>query len=345
MKIVKNILLLSILLITSISAKPFLMGAGATFPYPLYSKWFDAYSSQHDIPIKYLPIGSGKGYYQLKEDRIDFAGSDIFLNNALIDTLPRPVLHVPMCIGAVGIAYHLPNQPNLKLTPDVLADIFLGQIKKWNDPRIQSLNSNVTLPNLHIIVIHREDVSGTTYVFSQYLSQVSSVWADQIGIGGNVSWPTGLAAIGNTGTSELIHQVNGSIGYLELAHALSNKLPVVALKNKSGHYITPSFKSISEAGNLAIIENNNDLRTVLVNTEAENGYPISAYTWMLLYKEQAYSNRTLEQAKTLVDFMTWAINDGQRMAELTGYGALPFSMQKKATEVVKSMTYNGKPIN
>jgi len=338
-----SICFVAIISTVSIAAESTFIGAGATFPYPIYKKWFDTYQGKKDIEVHYLPVGSGKGYYQLKNETVDFAGSDIFLNDVLMDGLPRDVLHIPTCIGAVGVAYNLPGGPDLRLDSGVLAEIFLGEITKWNDPKIQALNPDITLPDLHIVVVHRSDVSGTTYVFSQFLTKTNELWESERGTGGQFEWSVGLGMKGNNGVSEIIQQVSGSIGYLELVHALTNNLSVAALKNNSGYYIVPSLDSVSEAGNKSDIDDD-DLRTILVDTDAQKGYPISAYTWIILYKDQSYGTRTREHAEDLASLLKWMIDDGQSLATETGYGPLPPNIRKHATKLLDSMTFNGETL-
>ncbi|MFN3135593.1 MAG: phosphate ABC transporter substrate-binding protein PstS [Candidatus Kryptonium sp.] len=346
MKTLKSILfivVLSILLTPSlsISQDKELLGAGATFPYVLYSKMFDAYYKETGIKVNYQSIGSGGGIRQLKEKTVDFGASDAFLSDEQLKEYDSPVLHIPICLGAVVLTYNLPGNPELKLTPDVIADIFLGKIKKWNDPRIVDLNPEVNLPNMNITVVHRSDGSGTTFVFVDYLSKVSQEWATKVGRGTSVAWPVGLGGKGNEGVTGLVKQIPGSIGYVELIYAKQNKLPVALVKNKSGKFIKPDLSSITIAGAVNIPE---DTRISITDTDAPNGYPISSYTWILVYKEQNYKNRSIERAKQLVKLLWWMIHDGQRYAEPLDYAKLPNNAVKLAEKIIKSITYNGKPV-
>ncbi len=343
LKSILFILIFSLLLTPSllISQDKELLGAGATFPYVLYSKMFDAYYKETGIKVNYQSIGSGGGIRQLKEKTVDFGASDAFLSDEQLKEYDSPVLHIPICLGAVVITYNLPGNPELKLTPDVIADIFLGKIKKWNDPRIVSLNPGVKLPDKNITVVHRSDGSGTTFVFVDYLSKVSQEWATKVGRGTSVAWPVGLGGKGNEGVTGLVKQIPGSIGYVELIYAKQNKLPVALVKNKSGKFIKPDLSSITLAGAANIPE---DTRVSVTNTDAPDGYPISSYTWILVYKEQNYKNRSLERAKQLVKLLWWMIHDGQKYTEPLDYAKLPNNAVKLAEKIIKSITYNGKPV-
>jgi phosphate transport system substrate-binding protein len=318
-----------------------LLGAGATFPYVLYSKMFDAYYKQTNVKVNYQSIGSGGGIRQLKEKTVDFGASDAFLSDEQLREFDSPVLHIPTCLGAVVITYNLPGNPQLKLTPDVIADIFLGKIKKWNDPRITNLNPGINLPNLNITVVHRSDGSGTTFVFTDYLSKVSNEWAQKVGRGTSVAWPVGLGGKGNEGVTGLVKQIPGAVGYVELIYAKQNKLPQALVKNKSGKFINPELSSISAAGKTKIPD---DTRISITDTDAEDGYPISSFTWILVYKEQNYKGRSLERAKQLVKLLWWIVHEGQAYTEPLDYAKLPGEVVKKAEKIMKSITYNGKPV-
>lgn len=343
MKTLKSILLIFLFLTPpfSMSQVKELLGAGATFPYVLYSKMFDAYYKETGVKVNYQSIGSGGGIRQLKEKTVDFGASDAFLSDEQLKEYDSPVLHIPICLGAVVLTYNLPGNPELKLTPDVIADIFLGKIKKWNDPRIVSLNPEVKLPNMNITVVHRSDGSGTTFVFVDYLSKVSQEWATKVGRGTSVAWPVGLGGKGNEGVTGLVKQIPGSIGYVELIYAKQNKLPIALVKNKSGKFIKPDLSTITLAGAVNIPE---DTRVSITDTDAPDGYPISSYTWILVYKEQNYKNRSLDRAKQLVKLLWWMIHDGQKYTEPLDYAKLPDNVVKLSEKIIKSITYNGKPI-
>jgi len=318
-----------------------LLGAGASFPYPLYSKMFDVYNKLYQIRINYQSIGSGGGIRQLTNKSIDFGASDAFLDEKKLAKMPAKTLHVPTCLGAVVVTYNIPGSPNLKLTPEVLADIFLGKIKKWNDPRIAEINPEVKLPKNKVMVVHRSDGSGTTFIFTDYLSKISADWKETVGMGKSVKWPTGLGAKGNEGVSGLIKQIKGAIGYCELAYALHNNLPVGLIRNKAGNFIKPEIASISQAANVEIPSHT---RVSLTNTDAEQGYPISSFTWILLYAEQNYKNRSKAKAKTMLDLLQWMIHDGQKYCAPLDYAPLPEAAVKAGSDIIKSVTYDGKPV-
>ena len=318
-----------------------LIGAGATFPYPLYSKMFDEYHKSKNVQVNYQSIGSGGGIKQLENKTVDFGASDAPLSDAEMNSMPGPVIHVPTCLGAVMITYNLPGSPKLKLTPDVIADIFLGKIKKWNDPRLTALNPSANLQNMAITVVHRSDGSGTTYVFSDYLSKVSSAWSSRPGKGKALSWPTGIGAKGNEGVGGMIKQIPGSIGYVELAYVIQNKIPAALVQNKSGAFIEATLQSISASAAVTLPE---DLRVSLTNTEAKDGYPITSFTYILLYKNQAYGNRAEEKARATVQLVDWMITAGQQYAEPLIYAPLPKEAAQAALNRLKLVTFNNKPL-
>ncbi|HXS57295.1 MAG TPA: phosphate ABC transporter substrate-binding protein PstS [Hanamia sp.] len=326
---------------TSVAKKNELIGAGATFPYPFYSKVFDAYNQEKGIRVNYQSIGSGGGIKQLQNKTVDFGASDAPMSDEELSKSPAPIVHIPTCLGAVIITYNLPDNPTLKLTPEVLADIFLGKITKWNDKGISDLNPGVKLPDLAISIVHRSDGSGTTYIFSDYLSKVSSTWNTKPGKGKSLDWPVGLGAKGNEGVSGLIKQTPGSIGYVELVYALQNKMPAASLKNKAGNFVEASLKSSSAA---AAIELPADMRVSLTNTDAADGYPICSFTYLLVYQNQSYNNRPEASAKATVNLVNYLIHDGQKYAETLGYAPLPDPAVKKAEEILKSVTYNNNPL-
>ena len=319
-----------------------LIGAGATFPYPLYSKMFYVYWREAGVKINYQAIGSGGGQRQLINMTVDFGGSDAFMSDEALSKAPAKILHIPTCMGAVVIACNLPGEPQLKFTPALLAEVFLGKITKWNDKRIQMVNPETALPDRNIVVVHRADGSGTTFVFTDYLSKVSRQWQQQVGRGKAVNWPVGLGSKGNPGVAGLIKYFPGAIGYLELGYAILSGMPVARLQNKAGRFIEPSPASVSIAAKIAIPE---DTRISLTNTEAEHGYPISSFTWLLVYKEQSYRRRSKEKAETLYKALGWITHDGQRYADPLHYAPLPQEAVKKAETIIKSMSYNEKPIS
>lgn len=318
-----------------------LLGAGATFPQPLYSKIFDAYYQQHKVKVNYQGIGSGGGIKQLMSKTVDFGGTDAFMTAGELKEAGAPVLHIPTCLGAVVLSYNLPGNPKLAFTPEIITDLFLGKIKKWNDARIAAANPKLKLPDLAVSVAHRSDGSGTTYIFSDYLSNISREWKEKVGTGKSLNWPVGLGAKGNPGVAGLIKQVPGSIGYVELIYALQNNMPFASIRNKAGKFIDPSLKSTSAAANVKLPD---DTNVSLVNTDAADGYPIAGFTWLVFYKEQNYAGRSKDRAEALGKMLRWVISDGQKFAELLHYAPLSKEAAAKAEKIVKSMTYGGSPI-
>jgi len=318
-----------------------LTGAGATFPYPLYSKMFSEYYKKSGVKINYQAIGSGGGIRQLQAKTVDFGASDAFVDDKGLKKFSSPIIHIPTAAGAVVITYNLPGNPKLKLTGEIIADIFLGKISSWNDPKIKKLNPKVNFPNLKIVVVHRSDGSGTTFIFSDYLSKVSKEWKNKVGKGKSLNWPCGLGAKGNPGVAGLIKQIPGSIGYVELIYALSNNMPFADVQNKAGNFITPSIKSVSLAADINLPD---DTRVSLTNTDAEYGYPISSFTWILIYKDLKKGKLTKEKAEALVKLLWWMIHEGQKYTQKLHYAPLSEKARKKAERLIKSITYEGKPL-
>jgi phosphate transport system substrate-binding protein len=323
------------------SAVKALTGAGATFPYPLYFKMFDVYAGATGVKVNYNSIGSGGGIRALTDKTVDFGASDAYLTDEEEAAMGAPVLHIPTCIGAVVLSYNLEGNPALSLDGPIVADIFLGTIKKWNDPSIASLNPGAALPDLPITVVHRSDGSGTTSIFTSYLSAVSSHWNSAVGAGKSVSWPAGIGGKGNDGVAGMISQNKGAIGYIELVYAEQSAMPAASLRNSSGAFIKPSLSS-SAAAAIGILPD--DLRVMIVNSPAPDAYPISAFTWILVYKEQQYAGRTLQQAQALHNMLTWVLTDGQSVNESLYYAKLPQAAVEKALALVNSMTYGGATI-
>jgi phosphate transport system substrate-binding protein len=306
-----------------------LTGAGATFPYPLYSKWFDAYAAKTGVKINYQSIGSGGGIRQLTEQTVDFGASDSPMSDAeLAKAKGGPIWHIPMTLGAVVVTYNLPGvKAPLRLTGDVVADIFLGNIAKWNDPRIVALNPGAALPGADILVVHRSDGSGTSFIFTDYLSAVSPTWKAGPGKGKEVQWPVGLGAKGNEGVAGQVSQMAGAIGYVELAYANQNKLAVASLKNAAGEFVAPSIKSVTgaAAGVAKGLPANTDYRISIVNAPGRSAYPISSFTWLLVYEKMPDATK----AKKLHAFVRWALKDGQKMGPALDYAPLPEKMVKQ----------------
>ena len=303
-----------------------LTGAGATFPYPLYSKWFSDYAAKTGIRINYQSIGSGGGIRQLSEETVDFGATDgPMTDDEMARAKGGPILHIPTVLGADAITYNLPGIPTgLKLTPDVLADIFLGRITKWNDPRIATLNPGVRLPATDLLVVHRSDGSGTTYIFTDYLTAVSSAWKAGPGKGKEVRWPVGLGAKGNEGVAGQIKQTPGSIGYVELAYAKQNALSVAAVRNSAGQFIVPSVEAVTAAaaGAAQTLPANSDYRISIVNAPGNSAYPISSFTWILVYQQQKDSVK----GRKLKDFLNWALTEGEAQAAPLDYAPIPEAM-------------------
>ena len=319
-----------------------LLGAGSTFVYPLFSKLFSEYNKSTNLKVNYQSIGSGGGILQLTNKTVDFGDSDAPLNEEQTQKINAPVLHIPMCSGAVVLSYNLPGlKDTLKLTPELTANIFLGKIKTWNDPQIAAVNGGVQLPNTPIVIAHRSDGSGTTNIFTTYLSKVSPEWNTSPGKGSSINWPAGLGGKGNEGVAGLIKQTPGAIGYIELAYAMQNKMAFAKVKNKAGNFISPSVTSTSAAGNIQLPA---DSKVSLTNTDAANGYPISGFTWALMYKEQKYNNRSQDRATKLVKLLWWNIHDGQKFCEGLNYAPLSPSAVTVAEAILKSATYGGKPV-
>jgi len=309
-------------------------GAGATFPYPIYSKWFDEYSKvDPSVRFNYQSIGSGGGQQQILEGTVDFGASDGPMSDHSLAKAQGKILHVPTVAGADVVTYNLPGGPRLRLDGPSIAGIFLGHITRWNDPRLSSLNPGVALPDMDILVVHRADGSGTTYIFVDYLSSVSPEWAGKVGRGTAVRWPAGLGAKGNEGLTGQVKQMPGAIGYVELAYAMQNHLPFASVKNAAGNYVAPSVESVMAAFAAATIPD--DFRFSMVNSPGPNAYPIAGATWLLLYQQQ----RNSEKGKKMVEFLKWAVNEGETMAPQLDYAPLPPALSKRVLAEIDSIRY------
>ena len=319
-----------------------LLGAGSTFVYPLFSKMFSDYNTKTGIQVNYQSIGSGGGILQLTNKTVDFGASDGPLNDEQTTKIGAPVLHIPQASGAVVVTYNLPgDNNNISLTPDIIADIFLGKVKTWNDPRIIAINKGVSIPAFPILVAHRSDGSGTTNIFTNYLSKVSAEWKGKVGSGGAVNWPTGLGGKGNEGVAGLVKQTPGAIGYVELIYALQNKMDYAKIQNKKGKFIVPSLASVTAAGNVALPE---DSKIFITDTDAADGYPISGFTWVIIYKEQNYSSRSKDRATKLLKLLWWNLHEGQAFCAPLNYAPLSKEALKVAEKILKSSTFDGKSI-
>jgi phosphate transport system substrate-binding protein len=318
-----------------------LTGAGATFPYPLYSKWFDEYGKTHGgININYQSIGSGGGIRQITDRTVDFGASDAIMSEEQMAKAPG-IMHFPTVIGAVVLVYNLPELKSpLVLDGETIAEIFLGQVATWNDAKIAALNPGVKLPGSAITVVHRSDGSGTTNIFTDYLSHVSTGWAKSVGKNTSVNWPAGLGAKGNEGVAGQVKNLEGSIGYVELAYASTNKLAMASVKNRSGVVVAPSVASTTQAAASISKTMPADLRVSIVNPLDKNAYPIAGFTYLLVYREQ----KDVGKGKQLVDFIDWAMKDGQKFAAPLLYAPLPPAVVARAEARLKTVTAGGKPL-
>ncbi|HYY56914.1 MAG TPA: phosphate ABC transporter substrate-binding protein PstS [Pyrinomonadaceae bacterium] len=319
-----------------------LQGAGATFPNPLYQKWLSEYGKINpNIRIDYQSIGSGGGIKQIKEQTVDFGASDSPMKDEDLKSAPGEILHIPTVLGAVVITYNLQGiaQP-LRFSPDVIADIFLGKLKRWDDARIKADNAGVQLPAADITVVHRSDGSGTSAVFTDYLSKVSPEWKEKVGSGTSPNWPVGLGGKGNEGVTGQVKQTPNTIGYVELAYAVQNKLPVALIKNKSGNFVEPSFDAVTAAAAESVATTPEDLRVSITDASGAQAYPVSSYTYVLAYKEQ----RDAAKGKALVDFLWWGIHDGEKYARDLQYAPLPQEIVKRAEAKINAITQGGRPL-
>jgi phosphate transport system substrate-binding protein len=321
-----------------------LNGAGATFPNIIYQNWMLAYNQTHpDVKLNYQSIGSGGGIRQFSDGTVDFGGTDAPMSDSAIAAIGGNVLHIPTVLGAVVAAYNLPDVAQaVRLTPDVLADIFLGKVTKWNDARIASVNSGVTLPNQDIIVVHRSDGSGTSFVWTDYLSKVSLEWSQKVGKGPSVNWPVGLGGRGNEGVAATVRQTPGAIGYVELGYALINKMPFATLRNQSGNFVVASLESVTAAaaGAMKDMGPNTDFRVSITNSSGAQAYPAASFTWLLIHKTYDDSAK----ARALVQFVWWAENDGQAKAPEVGYAPLPKELRPWIQTRLKSITAGGRAV-
>jgi phosphate transport system substrate-binding protein len=318
-----------------------LTGAGATFPYPIYSKWFDVYHGKTNVAINYQSIGSGAGIQQVKAGTVDFGASDAALSDAALKDMPRRVVHIPTVGGAVVLAYNLPGfNGRIQLTPDLVAGIYLGEITTWNDKKIVAANPGVTMPAAPILAVHRSDGSGTTNIFTLYLSSVSSRWKDVAGAATSVSWPSGVGGKGNDGVAGVVKQTPGAIGYVELAYAKQNQLPMIFVRNKAGKYVEPSAASVTAAMTGMAAQLAKDVRTPIVNSPAADAWPISGLTFLIVYQDSKDAGRGLALAR----FLDWAIHDGQQYADALDYARLPEAIVKVNEGTLKLLTAGGKKL-
>ena len=301
-------------------------GAGATFPYPIYSKWFDEYHKQHEtIEINYQSIGSGGGIRQVSNETVFFGATDGPMTDEQLKAAPGAILHFPMVLGADVPIFNLPGVAELKFTGPLLADIFLGKVKKWNDQAIAKVNTGVTLPNTEITVVHRSDGSGTTYIWADYLSKVSPEWKEKVGVSTAVNWPAGVGGKGNEGVAGLVRQTPGSIGYVELIYALQNTIAFGSVQNANGEFVKATTESVTAAAAAAAGTMPADFRVSITNAAGAGAYPVSSFTWLLLYEDP----KDKAQSKAMVDFVKWAVTAGQSFASQLGYAPLPADVVKQ----------------
>ncbi|MBB5377907.1 phosphate transport system substrate-binding protein [Deinococcus metalli] len=337
----KTIMILGLALVASSATAQSLTGAGASFPYPLYSKMFAEYKNAAGVDVNYQSVGSGAGQKAITERTVDFAGSDNPMSDDAMKAAPAKLLHIPTAIGAVVPAYNLPGVTEpLKFTGKVLADIYLGKIKTWNDKAIAALNPGVTLAPLPITVARRSDGSGTTYVFSDYLSKVSTEWKTKVGVGNSLSWPVGTGAKGNDGVAGVVKSTPGAIGYVELVYAKQNKLPYGSVQNRAGKYVLADNVPAAMAAKGVVIPA--DTRVSLTNSANADAYPIASFTYVIFYQEQKYGSRTQAQAQQLKKLLTWMVTTGQGYNEPLDYAKLPDNVEAKAKSIINTLTFDGK---
>ena len=324
------------------TSKLTLTAAGATFPMPYYNMVFNQYMAKTGTQISYGGIGSGGGIRSLTDKVIDFGATDAYLTDANLQVMPAEVVHIPTVLGAVVIAYNLPGVDSLKLSNQLLEDIFMGKITKWNDPKIKENNPGLTFPEMAITVVVRSDGSGTTHIFSDYMTKISNLWAEKVGVGKALQWPVGMGAKGNPGVAGTISQTQGAIGYIGSEFAFAQKIQTAKVQNSAGNYISASIASVSAAAQGQIPD---DTRIMLTNSDNPESYPISGFTWIILYKEQNYNNRTKEQALATVTFLDWLVSaEAQNEAEKVHYSPLPVAAAEKAKVILRTITFDGEAL-
>ena len=315
-------------------AQTTLNGAGATFPYPIYSKWFAEYNKVHpDVQINYQSIGSGGGIRQVLNGTVDFGASDGPMSDEQLSQAKVKILHIPTVLGAVVPAYNVPGvSGEIKFTPEILANMFLGKITNWNDPAIAKVNPGVNFPNRDVIIVHRSDGSGTTFIFTDYLSKVSSEWANGPKKGTTVSWPIGLGGKGNEGVAGQIRQLPGALGYIELIYALQNNIPYGSVKNSAGNFVKASLSGVTEAAG-SVKNMPADFRVSITNAPGKDAYPISSFTWLLIPVQSKDANK----GKIINDFLNWMVSDGQKMTTQLSYAPLPETVAEKVKATIKQV--------
>jgi phosphate transport system substrate-binding protein len=328
------LLVVCVLLALPVLGQTTLNGAGATFPNPMYSKWFAEYSKLHsDVQINYQPIGSGGGIRQVTAGTVDFGASDMPMTDKQLQDAKTKILNVPTVLGAVVPAYNIPGvSGEVKFTPEVLSGIFLGKISRWNDKAITSVNPGINFPDKEIIVVHRSDGSGTSFIWTDYLSKVSPEWKTQVGADTSVKWPVGMGGKGNEGVSGLVHQLSGSIGYVELIYAVQQKIPYGVVRNSAGNFVKASLESVTAAAASAP-KMPQDFRVSITNAPGKEAYPISSFTWLLIPTPSNDANK----GKILHDFLGWMVTDGQQMTSALTYAPLPDNVVAKVKEAIKQV--------
>lgn len=318
-----------------------LTGAGATFPNPVYSRWFDAFYRATGHQVNYQSVGSGAGIKQYTEGTVDFGATDGPMNAEELDGVNGQVLHIPTVLGAVVLTWNLPGVDSLRLDPATVADIFLGRITRWNDPKLVALNPGATLPDRDLLVVHRSDGSGTTYIFTDYLGKVSDTWRDSVGVGKAVNWPTGIGGKGNEGVTQQVKQVEGTLGYVELIYAEENHLPAAAVQNAAGEFVRPTLASVSAAAAGVDLPEDTDFRVSITNPQGADAYPIASFTWLLIRPDMA----DMAQARAIRDFLTWMVGDeAQAIAAELKYAPLPAPIVTLVKQRIAGLTAGGQPI-
>ncbi len=330
----KIVLLVCVLLAMPVVGQTTLVGAGATFPYPIYSKWFSEYHKIHsDVQVNYQSIGSGGGIRQVTAGTVDFGASDMPMTDKQLAEVKTKILNIPTVLGADVPAYNIPGVTGeVKFTPEALAGIFLGKISKWNDKAITSVNPGMNFPDKEIVVVHRSDGSGTTFIWTDYLSKVSPEWKSQVGADTSVKWPVGLGQKGNEGVAGSLRQMSGSIGYVELIYAVQNNIPYGSVRNSAGVFVKASLESVTAAAASAP-KMPADFRVSITNAPGKDAYPISSFTWLLIPAQ----SKDAAKGKMLADFLNWMVSDGQKLTSALAYAPLPDNVASKVKEAIKQV--------
>lgn len=314
--------------------------AGATFPAPLYRKWIQVYPGSGHVRIDYQAVGSGKGIQLLTEHKVDIGASDIFLSDEEMSRQKQKILHIPTCIGAVAVIYNLPSEKSLRLNSDLLRRIFTGTISNWSDIAIRRINPSLKPADLPITPVHRTDSSGTTYIFTEYLSKTSTAWAMNLGKGKAIRWPVGVGVTGNDGMAEMVSRIPGSIGYVSLSYAEAKQLSVARIRNRSGNFVYPTQDSVSQAADIRLPPDN---RMMITDTASPHGYPLSSFTYMLIFQEQPRNTNLHEKVHHLFHFLSWIIHDGQQYTKPLFYAPLTPTAVANIEKTLQSITYTGVP--